>query len=106
MGLRRPVRLGCDTSEGSHRNGRVPVGTVRDALQLPDIRRIELGYGMSVAGEQAGMGSLVGYSFNAGGAPLAAAFAASRAPARVGVMLVLPGPPRRPRLGLFFRHLT
>jgi hypothetical protein len=26
------------------------VGTVRDALQLPDMRRIELGYGMSITG--------------------------------------------------------
>src|SRR5258708_5631288 len=106
MGLRRPVRLGCDTSEGSHRNGRVPVGTVRDALQLPDIRRIELGYGMSVTGEQAAMVSLVVYAFNAGGAPLAAAYAASRTLAGVGVMLVLTGLASRVRRDLLLRQIT
>jgi hypothetical protein len=50
--VEQTVPLGCDTSEGSHRNGRVPVGTVRDALQLPGIRRIELGYGMSYTGSR------------------------------------------------------
>jgi len=54
------------------------VGTVRDALRLPDVRRLEFGYGMSVTGELAGTVSLVGYAFNAGGATLAAVYAASR----------------------------
>ena len=82
------------------------MGTVRDALQLPDIRRIELGYGMSVTGEQAAMVSLVVYAFNAGGAPLAAAYAASRTLAGVGVMLVLTGLASRVRRDLLLRQIT
>src|SRR5260370_35501610 len=87
MGLRRPVRLGCDTSEGSHRNGRIPVGTVRDALQLPDIRRVELGNGMSDPGGRAGLGALGGYASSAGRGPVLPAHAASRTPSRVAVPL-------------------
>jgi hypothetical protein len=82
------------------------LGTVRDALQLPDIRRIELGYGMSWTGEQAGLVSLVVYAFNAGGAPLAAAYAASRTLAGMGVMLVLTGLASRLRRDLLLRQIT
>jgi hypothetical protein len=82
------------------------VGTVRDALQLPDIRRIELGYGMSWTGEQAGPVSLVVYAFNAGGAPLAAAYAASRTLAGVGVMVVLAGLASRLRRDHLLRQIT
>ena len=82
------------------------MGAVRDALQLPDIRRIELGYGMSWTGEQAGLVSLVVYAFNAGGAPLAAAYAASRTLAGVGVMVVLAGLASRLRRDLLLRRIT
>ena len=44
------------------------MGTVRDALQLPDMRRIELGYGLSITGELAGTVALVVYALSAGGA--------------------------------------
>lgn len=67
------------------------MGTVRDALRLPDIRRIELGYGWSVTGELAGTVSLVVFAFGAGGAALVAAYAASRTLAGMVVALVLAG---------------
>jgi hypothetical protein len=67
------------------------VGTVRDALQLPDMRRIELGYGLSITGELAGTVALVVYALGAGGAALVAAYAASRTVAGMGVALVLTG---------------
>jgi hypothetical protein len=82
------------------------VGTVRDALQLPEIRRIEFGYGMSWTGEQAGVVSLLVYAFNAGGAPLAAAYAASRTLGGLGVMLVLTGLASRLRRDLLLRQVT
>jgi len=67
------------------------LGTVRDALQLPDMRRIELGYGLSITGELAGTVALVVYSLSAGGAGLVAVYAASRTVAGMGVALVLTG---------------
>ncbi len=60
------------------------MGTVRDALQLPDMRRIELAYGMSITGELAGTVALVVYAVSAGGAALVAAYAASRTVAGMG----------------------
>jgi Cyclic nucleotide-binding domain len=67
------------------------VGTVRGALQLPDMRRIELGYGLSITGELAGTVALVVYALGAGGAALVAVYAASRTVAGMGVALVLTG---------------
>ena len=67
------------------------MGTVRDALQLPDMRRIELGYGLSITGELAGTVALVVYALSAGGAGLVAVYAASRTVAGMGVALVLTG---------------
>ena len=67
------------------------MGTVRDALQLPGMRRIELGYGLSITGELAGTVALVVYALNSGGAGLVAAYAASRTVAGMGVALVLTG---------------
>ena len=49
------------------------MGTVRDSLELPDMRRIELGYGLSIAGELAGTVALVVYALGAGGGALVAA---------------------------------
>jgi MFS family permease len=82
------------------------LGTVRDALQLPEIRRIELGYGMSMMGEQAGTVSLVVYAFSAGGASLAAVYVASRTLAGVGVMVVLTGLTSRLRRDFLLRQIT
>jgi hypothetical protein len=61
---------------------------------------------MSVTGELAGTVSLVVYAFNAGGATLAAVYAASRTLAGVGVMLVLTGLTRRLRRDLLLRQIT
>jgi hypothetical protein len=55
------------------------------------MRRIELGYGMSITGELAGTVALVVYAVSAGGAALVAAYAASRTVAGMGVALVLTG---------------
>ncbi|HET8820069.1 MAG TPA: cyclic nucleotide-binding domain-containing protein [Thermoleophilaceae bacterium] len=82
------------------------MGTVRDALRLPDIRRIELGYGWSVAGELAGTVSLVVYAFGAGGAALVAAYAASRTLAGMVVALVLAGVINRFRRDRLLRWIT
>ena len=48
------------------------MGTVREALQLPGMRRIELAYGLSITGELAGTVALVVYAVSAGGAALGA----------------------------------
>jgi predicted MFS family arabinose efflux permease len=82
------------------------LGTVRAALRLPDIRRVEFGFGMSVMGELAGTVSLVVYAFSAGGAALVAAYAASRTLAGVGVALVLAGVTNRLRRDRLLRWIT
>jgi predicted MFS family arabinose efflux permease len=82
------------------------VGTVRDALQLPDMRRIELGYGLSITGELAGTVALVVYALSAGGAALVAAYAASRTLAGMGVALVLTGITNRRRRDRLLRWIT
>jgi hypothetical protein len=82
------------------------VGTVRDALQLPDMRRIELGYGMSITGELAGTVALVVYALGAGGAALVAAYSASRTVAGMGVALVLTGITGRLRRDRLLRWIT
>jgi hypothetical protein len=82
------------------------VGTVRDALQLPDMRRIELGYGLSITGELAGTVALVVYALGAGGAALVAAYAASRTVAGMAVALVLTGLTNRLRRDRLLRWST
>jgi hypothetical protein len=82
------------------------VGTVRDALRLPDMRRIELGYGLSITGELAGTVALVVYAVGAGGAALVAAYAASRTVAGMAVALVLTGITSRLRRDRLLRWIT
>src|SRR6516162_4629122 len=82
------------------------MGTVRDALQLPDMRRIELSYGLSITGELAGTVALVVYAVNAGGAELVAAYAASRTLAGMGMALVLTGITGRLRRDRLLRWIT
>lgn len=82
------------------------MGTVRDALQLADMRRIELGYGMSITGELAGTVALAVYALSAGGATLVAAYAASRTLAGMGVALVLTGLTSRLRRDRLLRCIT
>ena len=82
------------------------MGAVRDALQLPGMRRIELGYGLSITGELTGTVALVVYAFTAGGAGLVAAYAASRTVAGVAVALVLTGITSRLRRERLLRWIT
>lgn len=82
------------------------MGTVRGALQLPGMRRIELGYGLSITGELAGTVALVVYALNAGGAGLVAVYAASRTVAGMGVALVLTGITSRLRRDRLLRWST
>jgi hypothetical protein len=82
------------------------VGTVRDALRLPDMRRIELGYGMSITGELAGTVALVVYAVGVGGAGLVAVYAAVRTVAGMGVVLVLTGITSRLRRDRLLRWIT
>jgi hypothetical protein len=82
------------------------VGTVGDALRLPQVRRIELGWGLSVTGELAGTVALVVYAFGAGGTPLVAAYAAARTLAGVGVALALAGAVGRLRSDRVLRQTT
>jgi len=75
-------------------------------LRVPDVRRIELGWGASVIGELAGQVTLVVYSFDAGGAVLVAAYAASRTVVSMVVTLGLAGVSGRVRPGALLRRVT
>src|SRR5215472_3521848 len=70
------------------------------------MRRIELGYGLSITGELAGTVALVVYAVSAGGAGLVAAYAASRTGAGMGVALVLTGITNRLRRDRLLRWIT
>src|SRR5215472_17289861 len=70
------------------------------------MRRIELGYGLSITGELAGTVAMVVYALSAGGPALVAAYAASRTLAGVGVMLVLTGIINRLRRDRLLRWTT
>jgi MFS family permease len=86
------------------RKGRA--GTVSDVLRLPDVRRIELGWGASVIGELAGQVTLVVYAFDAGGAVLVATYVASRTLVSMAVTLGLAGVSGRVRPGLLLHRVT
>ena len=70
------------------------------------MRRIELGYGLSITGELAGTVALVVYALSAGGAGLVAVYAASRTVAGMGVALVLTGITSRLRRDRLLRWIT
>src|SRR6516225_2056838 len=70
------------------------------------MRRIELGYGLSITGELAGTVALVVYAVGAGGAALVAAYAAFRTLAGMGVALVLTGITGRLRRDRVLRWIT
>jgi MFS family permease len=80
--------------------------TVRDVLQLPDVRRLELGWGASVVGELAGQVTLVVYSFDKGGAALVAAYVASRTLLSMVVTLGIAGVSGSIRTGVLLRRIT
>jgi hypothetical protein len=89
---------------GTSRTGRLR--TISDILGLPDVRRIELGWGASVIGELAGQVTLVVYAFDAGGTVLVAAYVASRTLMSMVVTLGLTGISGRVQQGLLLRRVT
>jgi Major Facilitator Superfamily/Cyclic nucleotide-binding domain len=82
------------------------VRTIGDVLRLPDVRRIELGWGASVIGELAGQVTLVVYAFDAGGAVLVATYVASRTLLSMAVTLGLTGASGRVEPGWLLRRIT
>src|SRR5262245_18743241 len=70
------------------------------------MRRIELGYGLSITGELAGTVALVVYALSVGGAALVAVYAASRTLAGMGVALVLTGLTNRLRRDRLLRWIS
>jgi len=60
---------------------------IREALRSPDVRRIELGWGLSVVGEFASTVALVVFAFAAGGAGLVAVYGLFRMLAGIAVAL-------------------
>src|SRR5262249_6530521 len=70
------------------------------------MRRIELGYGLSITGELAGTVALVVYALRGGGAAWVAVDAASRTLAGMGVALVLTGLTNRLRRDRLLRWIT
>ncbi|HEY6295828.1 MAG TPA: hypothetical protein VIX15_09195, partial [Streptosporangiaceae bacterium] len=73
---------------------------------MPDVRRIELGWGASVVGELAGQVTLVVYAFDTGGAVLVAAYVASRTVVSMVVTLGIAGVSGRVRPGALLRRVT
>ncbi len=66
------------------------MGPIRDVLRLPNCRRIEVGWLMTLAGELAGTIALLVYAYAAGGAALVAAYGVARTlPAMVVTPLVV-----------------
>jgi CRP-like cAMP-binding protein/predicted MFS family arabinose efflux permease len=65
------------------------MGTVREVLRTPDVRRIELGWALTVVGEMAGTVALVVYAYGEGGAALVAAYAVARTTGAIGIGFVL-----------------
>ncbi len=82
------------------------VRTTCDVLRLPDVRRIELGWGASVVGELAGQVTLVVYAFDAGGAVLVATYVASRTLVSMAVTLGITGFSGKVQPGLLLRRVT
>src|SRR5215204_1146139 len=83
-----------------------PIGTVTEVLRAPDVRRIELGWGLSVIGELAGTVSLVVYAYGEGGATLVAAYAVARTVAGIAVGLLFTGVGDRVRRDRLLRLVT
>jgi len=86
------------------RNDRVQA--IYDVLRLPDVRRLELGWGASVIGELAGQVTLVVYAFDKGGAVLVATYVASRTLLSMAVMLGVTGVSGQAHPSLLLRRTT
>ncbi len=80
--------------------------TTYDVLRVPDVRRIELGWGASVVGELAGQVTLVVYAFDSGGAVLVAGYVAARTVVSMVVTLGIAGVSARIRPGVLLRRVT
>ena len=78
----------------------------REALQSPDVRRIEFGWGLSVVAEFASTVALVVYAFTAGGATLVAVYGLFRMLAGITVALAITGIGDRVRGELLLRGST
>ena len=79
---------------------------IREALRSPDVRRIELGWGLSVVGEFASTVALVVFSFAEGGAGLVAVYGLFRMLAGVTVALAIAGIGDRVRGEVLLRAST
>lgn len=82
------------------------MGTVGAVLRLPDVRRVELGWGLSLTGQLGATVALVAYAFAAGGAVLVAAYAASCTLGGAAVALGLSGVAGRVRRDALLRWLA
>jgi len=66
------------------------MGVVRDVLALPDVRRLEFGWGCSVVAELAGTIAMSVYAYREGGATLVGVYGLARTlPAAVAAPLVM-----------------
>lgn len=65
------------------------VRTIREVLRLADLRRVVVGWGLSLTGELSATVTLVAYSYGAGGAALVAAYTVARTVAAMCVALSL-----------------
>jgi hypothetical protein len=79
---------------------------LRDVLRLPDVRRIELGWGFSVVGESASTVALVVFAYAEGGAALIAVYGLFRMLAGVTVALAIAGIGDRVRSEVLLRAAT
>ncbi len=79
---------------------------IREALRSPDVRRIELGWGLSVVGEFASTVALVVFAYAEGGAGLVAVYGLFRMLAGVSVALAIAGIGDRVRGEVLLRAST
>src|SRR5262245_32971438 len=82
------------------------LAAIREALRSPDVRRIELGWGLSVVGEFAGTVALVVFAFAKGGAGLVAVYGLFRMLAGIAVALAIAGIGDRVRGEVLLRGST
>ncbi len=82
------------------------LAAIREALRSPDVRRIELSWGLSVVGEFASTVALVVFAYAAGGAGLVAVYGLFRMLAGVAVALAIAGIGDRVRGEVLLRGST
>jgi Cyclic nucleotide-binding domain len=82
------------------------LAAIREALRSPDVRRIQLGWGLSVVGEFASTVALVVFAYAKGGAGLVAVYGLFRMLAGVAVALAIAGIGDRVRGEVLLRGST